>query len=130
MVEIVKRRVQARGEKRNVGSEETLVVIRRTNETGGRTVDFYLSDASIDTPLKQFARVAKAHHRVEECIQRAKGEAGLADYEVRTWAGWHHHQVLSLMAVWFLTREARRGKKTRPRPHRSPSPARAGEVAA
>jgi len=25
------------------------------------------------------------------CLQRAKGEAGLADYEVRTWQGWHHH---------------------------------------
>ena len=52
-----------------------------------------------------------AQHRVEECLQRAKGEAGLADYEVRTWRGWYHHQVLALTATWFLTVEARRGKK-------------------
>jgi hypothetical protein len=81
------------------------------------------------TPLPELARVAKAEHRIEECIQRGKSEAGLADYEVRTWVGWHHHQVLSLIAVWFLTREARR-EKTRPRPHRSPTPPSAGEAAA
>jgi len=55
--------------------------------------------------------VAKAEHRVEECLQRAKGKAGLADYEVRTWRGWHHHQTLGLLATWFLTQETRRGKK-------------------
>ena len=53
----------------------------------------------------------KAQPRVEECLQRAKGEAGLADYEVRTWRGWYHHQALALTATWFLTLEARRGKK-------------------
>ena len=52
----------------------------------------------------------KAEHRIEECLKRAKGEAGLADYQVRTWEGWHHHQTLSLLATWFLTQETRRGK--------------------
>jgi hypothetical protein len=55
--------------------------------------------------------VFKAQHRIEECLKRAKGEAGLADYQVRTWQGWHHHQALSLIATWFLTQETRRGKK-------------------
>ena len=50
-------------------------------------------------------------HRVEECLQRAKGEAGLADYEVRNWRGWHHHQTLALMATWFLTQQCQRGEK-------------------
>jgi hypothetical protein len=49
--------------------------------------DCYLSNASPDRPLSEFARVAKADHCVEECIQRAQSEAGLADYEVRTWLG-------------------------------------------
>src|SRR5262249_57278823 len=56
-------------------------------------------------------RVCKGGHRIEECLQRAKGEAGLADYEVRTWRGWYHHQALALTATWFLTVETRRGKK-------------------
>ena len=40
-----------------------------------------------------------------------KRQAGLADYEVRNWIGWQHHQTLSLIATWFLVQEARRGKK-------------------
>ena len=64
------------------------------------------------TPLCEFARVFKAEHRIEECLQRAKSEAGLADYQVRTWEGWHHHQTLALLATWFLVQETRRGKKT------------------
>jgi SRSO17 transposase len=47
--------------------------------------------------VAEFARVFKAQHRIEECLRRAKGEAGLADYQVRTWAGWHHHQTLKAL---------------------------------
>ena len=58
--------------------------------------------------------MAKAAHRIEECFRRAKGEAGLGDYQVRNWIAWHHHQTLSLLAAWFLNKETRRGKKTDP----------------
>ena len=109
-VECMKRRVTARTEQRRVGPEEILLV---TRERAGDAVkhDYYLSNAPADTPLEELARVAKAEHRIEECLQRAKSEAGLSDYEVRTWAGWHHHHVLAMMGVWFLALEARRGKK-------------------
>ena len=33
---------------------------------------------------------------------------------LRTWRGWYHHQVLSLMALWFLIQESLRGKKWTP----------------
>ncbi len=72
--------------------------------------------------LAEFVRPAKAEHRIEQCIQRGKSEAGLADYEVRTWRGWHHHQTLSLLATWFLVTEARRGKKIHAGDHGSPTP--------
>ena len=51
-------------------------------------VDSYLSNALPETPVWAFARVAKAEHRIEACMQRSKSEAGLADYEVRNWTGW------------------------------------------
>lgn len=108
--QIVKRRVQAK-DGRQTGPEEILVVTREQHADGSFKHDYYLSNAAADTPLQEFARVAKAEHRIEECIKRAKKEAGLADYEVRTWEGWHHHQTLSLLATWFLIQEARRGKK-------------------
>lgn len=126
LVEVAKRRVVARTDKRQEGHEETLVVIRFRDRDHRRVlqIDYYLSNASADTEKAEFARVAKAEHRVEECLQRAKSEAGLADYEVRNWKGWHHHQVLSLIATWFLVCEARRGKKVDARDHGWANPRR------
>jgi SRSO17 transposase len=111
VVQAVGTLVQARTEGRVSDVAEWLVVFRERQGDGTWKHDYLLSNASVDTPLTEFARVFKAQHRVEECLQRAKGEAGLADYEVRTWRGWYHHQALALTATWFLTMEARRGKK-------------------
>jgi SRSO17 transposase len=110
VVEMVKRCVVAKID-RKVGDEETLVVIRTLEEDGALKHDYYLSNAPVTTSHEEFARVAKAEHRIEECLQRGKSEAGLADYQVRTWLGWHHHITLSMMATWFLVLEAQRGKK-------------------
>jgi len=118
-VEGVKVRVLAKTERGPDASEEVLVIFRERQEDGTIKHDYSLSNAPWETPLSEFARVAKAEHRVEECLQRAKSEAGLADYQVRTWNGWHHHQTLSLIAAWFLTQEKRRGEKIHPRYHRA-----------
>jgi SRSO17 transposase len=122
--QLVKRRVHAK-DGRQTGPEEILVVTREQQADGSFKHDYYFSSAVAETPLQEFARVTKAAHRIEECIKRAKKEAGLADYEVRTWEGWHHHQTLSLLATWFLIKETRRGKKLDASHHRatdSPSP--------
>jgi SRSO17 transposase len=113
VVDIIKRRVVSRTHRRQEGEEELLVIVRYRDRDNQRIVkmDYYLSNAAPDTPLWQRAQVAKAEHRIEECLQRSKSEAGLADYEVRHWTGWHHHQTLSLLATWFRERETHRGKK-------------------
>jgi len=113
VVDIVKRRVAARTPQRQEGHEETVVVMRYRDRDRQEVVkvDFYLSNGTAQTSLATLAGVAKAEHRIEECLQRSKSEAGLADYEVRNWTGWHHHQTLSLIATWFLVTETRRGKK-------------------
>jgi SRSO17 transposase len=120
VVEMVKRRVVAKIDRR-VGDEETLVAIRLLKD-GAMQHDYYLSNAPVATPHEEFARVAKAEHRIEECLQRGKSEAGLGDYQVRTWSGWHHHVTLSLMATWFLVLEAQRGKKVDASDHGSANP--------
>jgi SRSO17 transposase len=113
-VQAVRRLVQARTGGRPSAEAELLVVFRERQADGTWKHDYLLACAPLATPLAEFARAFKAEHRVEECLKRAKGEAGLADYQVRTWAGWHHHQTLSLVAAWFLTQETRRGKKADP----------------
>jgi SRSO17 transposase len=114
-VEVAQARVLARTERHDSAETETLVAIRTQQPDGTWKHDYLLSNTAAETSPSEFARVLNAEHRIEECLKRAKGEAGLADYEVRTWNGWHHHQTLSLIGTWFLTQEARRGKKTDPR---------------
>jgi SRSO17 transposase len=122
VVEAVKRRVVSRTPRRHQGDQETLVVIRYRDRDHAQvvTVDYSLSNAAPETPLGACARVAKAEHRMEACLQRSKSEAGLADYEVRHWTGWQQHQTLSLLATWFLVRETERGKKMDPCDHLPP----------
>jgi SRSO17 transposase len=121
VTQAVRRLVQARTEGKPSDIAELLVVFRERREDGTWKHDYLLSCASLATPLWEVARVFKAQHRIEEALKRAKGEAGLADYQVRTWEGWHHHQTLSLIATWFLTQETRRGKNPDPRIDRSAS---------
>jgi len=112
VLEIVKMRVVARTERSWYDPTEELLIVTRSPDGNGKVkYDYYLSNAPADTPLDELARVVKAEHRIEDSLKRAKSEAGLSDYEVRTWAGWYHHQTLSLIATWFLILETRRGKK-------------------
>jgi len=103
-VDVLATRVVAQDGRRPGLPEETLLVIRRMGEQGKPVHNFYLSNASPTTPGEEFLAAAEAGRRVLACLHRATDEAGLGDYEVRTWAGWHHHQTLALIATWLLGR--------------------------
>lgn len=111
--------VQARTEGKVSDVAESLVVFREEQGGGGWRHDYLLSNEIASDPPAEMAWVYKAEHRIEESIKQGKGEAGLADYQVRTWEGWHHHVCLSLLAAWFLTEEARRGKNPDAGPDRA-----------
>lgn len=64
---------------------------------------YYLCRGPAGTSREELIRVAGARWAVEECIERAKGCCGLADYEVRSWTGWHRHVTLSLWALAVLS---------------------------
>ncbi len=93
-------------EERRIGPEERLVVMRTVEAKP--QVSYALSDAGPEVSLAELVRVRFTRHRVEAVFDAAKGEAGLAHYEVRSWVGWHHHMTLSLLALWFLILERRR----------------------
>jgi SRSO17 transposase len=101
-VEAMEVRVRAK-EERRIGPEERLVVMRTVGAKP--QVHSSLSDAGPEVPLSEVVRVRFARHRIEEVFEAAKGEAGLAPYEVRGWVGWHHQMTLSLVARWFLILE-------------------------
>jgi len=130
-LEIATTRVVARTERgRGDAGEELLVVTRCLDENDKLKYDYHLCNAPSDTPLTTFSRVVKAEHRVEDSLKRSKSEAGLADYEVRTWSGWYHHQTLSLIATWFLIQETRRGEKIYSSNHGSSDPVIISDVVA
>lgn len=104
--------VQAKNEGKVSDVAESLLVFREEQSDGSWKHDYLLSNEIASDPPVEMSWVYKAEHRIEECIKAAKSEAGLADYQVRTWDGWHHHGCLSLLATWYLSEEARRGKNT------------------
>jgi SRSO17 transposase len=112
-VDVMICRVQAKIDRR-VGDEERLVVIRFVN---GDSIqhDYYLTNADATVDVKEFARVSKLGHTIEEDFRNAKSEAGLADYQVRNWHGWHHHVTMSLVTSWCLTQETLVQKKRSPK---------------
>jgi SRSO17 transposase len=65
-------------------------------------IAYYLSNAPADTPLLKLAQVASTRYTVEQCIEEAKSETGLDEYEVRYWHSWHRHITLSMMAHTWL----------------------------
>jgi hypothetical protein len=104
VVEAMKVRVRAKQERR-IGPEERLLVVR-TVEAQPRT-SYSLSNATPDVPLGELVRVQSTRPRIDELFASGKGDAGLAQDEVRSWVGWHHHVTLSLLALWFLCLERR-----------------------
>jgi len=135
-IEMVARRVQTRLERKRTGPEEWLVVTRCPLADEGtlegqaspnaRDQDarygyrYYLTPTGVANralkapSLGELARVIKAGTCIETSFKRGKGEAGMDEYQVRTWEGWHHHMALTLIAVWFLIGETHRGQQLTP----------------
>jgi hypothetical protein len=133
---MVTRRVQTRLERKRTGPEEWLVVTRRPlmdedtlegqASPDARDQDarygyrYYLTPTCVangalaEPSLGELARVITAGTCIEASFKRGKGEAGMDEYQVRTWEGWHHHMVLTLIAVWFLIGETHRGQQWTP----------------
>jgi SRSO17 transposase len=135
-IEMVRRRVQTRLERKRTGPDEWLVVTRCPLADAGtlaghaspdaRDQDarygyrYYLTptcvaNGALEEPsLGELARVITAGTCIEASFQRGKGEVGMDEYQVRTWEGWHHHMTLTLIAVWFLIEETHRGQQLTP----------------
>ena len=107
-----RRRVRARWRRRPAPMDEWLLILR--TDAQQPEYRYYLSDGDETTTLEELVRVACARFWIEDCFERAKGQVGLADYETRSWDGWHHHVTMSLLALWFLVKEQRRLKGTTP----------------
>ena len=86
------------------------LLIRRSLE-GQPEVKYYVSNADGETPLSTLALVACTRCQVEEFFEDGKSYLGMAQYETRSWVGWHHHMALVGLAHLFVTLARKRLQK-------------------
>lgn len=79
---------------------EHWLLIRK--DEGQQDRKYQLCNAPTSTPLQRLGQMSASRYWMERAIEDAKGETGLADYEVRGWPGWHHHMTMTLLAMLFL----------------------------
>jgi SRSO17 transposase len=75
---------------------------------------YYISDAEEETPLSTLALVACTRCQVEGFLEDCKSYLGMAQYETRSYVGWHHHMTLVGLAYLFVTLARKRLKKKTP----------------
>ena len=86
-------------DQRQPGKE--LWLIHKQNLDGSEPRTFF-SNAPEETPATTLARVALSRWPIETEFEDEKSLVALDEYEVRSWAGWHHHVTMSLLAAAFL----------------------------
>lgn len=77
-------------------------------ELDGSDTKFSFSNAKDSTPIETLAEWQSRRYFVERSLQDAKGLAGLDEYQVTGWRGWHHHTAMVLLAMLFLLRLKRK----------------------
>ncbi|HVE74694.1 MAG TPA: IS701 family transposase [Mycobacteriales bacterium] len=95
----------------------------RRHPTDPDEVAYYLVYAPDGTPLVEIVRAAGCRWAIEDVFKLAKRQAGLDQYEVRSWTGWHRHTTLALLALAILAVAAaeKGGPRLSPTSSRSPS---------
>jgi SRSO17 transposase len=78
--------------------QEQWLIFRRAEHES----EAYLSNAPENTPTNTLLSVILSRYSIERCLQEAKSELGLADYEVRYFHAWQRHMTLCLLAHSFL----------------------------
>ena len=95
----------------------------RRHPTDLDEVAYYLVYAPDGTPLVEIVRAAGCRWAIEDVFKLAKRQAGLDQYEVRSWTGWHRHTTLALLALAILavTAAEKGGPRSATNLSRSPS---------
>ncbi|WP_345204415.1 IS701 family transposase [Streptomyces lavendulae] len=69
----------------------------RSHDTAEEAVYFF-AYAPLRTTVGELTRIAGTRRQIEECLQAARQECGLDQYEVRRYVGWYRHITLAMLA--------------------------------
>ena len=75
----------------------------RRSKTDPDEIRAYICYAPADTPNQKFVETAGTRWTVETCFKESKSEAGLDQYEVRSYDGWYKHITFSCLAMALIT---------------------------
>jgi len=101
-------------ESREEGFGPWVWLLARRSVSKTTEIAYYLAHAPTGAPLLTLAQVAARRYTVEQCIEEAKGDTGLDEYEVRYWHSWYRHITLSMMAhAWLAMMRAKAQEKKR-----------------
>ena len=89
-------------EKSSARARPRLLVVR---EEADGSHKYSLSNAPAGTSWERLGYMQAQRFFIERAFQDAKSELGMAQYEVRTWRGWHHHMALVCVAMLFVVKE-------------------------
>jgi SRSO17 transposase len=103
-------------EEREPGSDRGAWMLIRRSLVDASKRAYYRVSGPAGTTLDEAVRVAGSRWNIEQGLEEAKGEAGLDQYEVRSWTAWYRHITLALLAhavlVVMRTQEKKREKTT------------------
>ncbi|MBL8879841.1 MAG: hypothetical protein JNG88_12040, partial [Phycisphaerales bacterium] len=82
------------------------LLIARNIESG--EIKYFISNAAASVPLEDLLSAAFARWSIELWFERAKQEAGLGAFEVRTYCSLLRHWFCSRLAMYFLAAQTQR----------------------
>src|SRR6266568_7819770 len=103
-------------EEREAASDRGAWLLIRRSLSDASKRAYYRVSGPAGTTLAEAVRVAGSRWSIEQGLEEAKGEAGLDQYEVRTWTAWYRHITLALLAhavlVVMRTQEKKEAEMT------------------
>ncbi len=92
-------------------------LLARRSVSDPTEIAYYVCYGPRRATLLDLAWTAGSRWHIEECFQQAKNEAGLDDYQVRSYRAWYAHITLSMLALAGLAAiktHAAKGEQTCP----------------
>jgi SRSO17 transposase len=87
-------------EENGLPGKECWLIIRVDPESSD--VKYQLSNAPRGASKNRLAEMSGSRYWIERTFEDGKGIAGLADYQIRSWMGWHHHMTMTMLAMLYL----------------------------
>jgi SRSO17 transposase len=109
----------------DLGDFERWLLVRRDHtpdDQGAPQLAFHLCFGPAGTTMAELVRVAAARRASGGCLQAAKNEVGLDQYQVRRYEGWNRHITLAMLAHAYLAVTTAHTPKAVAAPSPSPQP--------